>query len=305
MRCHLAFAIPLALLTPLAAQSGSSAMLEPAPSPAASADPLRSDWIEELRFAPAVTPADTRAPAIDARLGSGLAFAPLADRDKSYARLQVLVGGGTYEAEVLGSSDDTDANFVRLHFEGVGDGSFGGGLRFEGSVSDDDLAGAFEATEGELFLHATAVFGAEKAIVPVRFGLMLHDTHFEVDATDIKVDWASVGLRVEAEPEFLLVRDTDLEWGLFGRAGGCFGVTVISAEGTLPLIGFVDEDFESAMTGYDLEAGTRLAFEHFELQVSFLLRSLNYDESDPEGGVTIAELDTEFRGLLIGGAIVF
>ena len=227
----------------------------------------------------------------------------------STVRIELAFGGGTWEhttSGVAALTDDTDARYMRLGFEIIGRNDFGGGLRLEGTVSDDDLfvqsgGVAAEAGDGELFLHGTGVFGGgpdDVVRMPLRFGLFLRNYRIEERVGGNAIDWQSVGPRVEFEPELRLVGDEDVQWGLYARTGFCFGITSIDNDAST-------DTFDSTMFGFDFGLGTRLGLGPVQLDIGYLLRTHDVEESDYVGGAFIRAIDAEFRGVVVGAAIVF
>jgi hypothetical protein len=224
-------------------------------------------------------------------------------------RIDLAVGGGTWEhttSGVAALSDDTDAGYGRLGFEIIGGNDFGGGLRLEGTVSDDDLflgSGglATEASDGDLFLHGTGIFGGTQddlMRMPLRFGLFVRNYRIEEQVSSDSIDWTSVGPRIEIEPELRLVRGDDVQWSFYARAGGSFGVTTIETD-------LSSDSFDSTTLGFDFGLGTRLQLGPAQIDLGFLLRTQTVDESDDVGGLFIREIDAEFRGIVLGAAVVF
>lgn len=238
--------------------------------------------------------------------GSTIARSAPFDPSRPDARVYLHVGGGDFEHETSGSatvSDETSARLVRFGFEAFGEG-LGGGLRLEGMISDDDLfaetAGSpAEATDAELFLHFTGLIGdSQHTHIPARFGLFLRDYRFEEQSTGFEVDWASVGVRAEIEPDFELVRGDTVRWSLFGLLGLGFGFGNVSTD---------PETFDADTTvfTYDLGVGTRLQLSHFEVGLGLMRRATNFDESEDVGGLMFREVDTELTALFLTLGAVF
>lgn len=247
----------------------------------------------------------------DARREHDFAAAALADdrrRDSPGAprwRCELAFGGGDFEHETVGAptlQDETGGGYFRLGFEYLGPEDFGGGLRLEGTASDDDLflatAGSpAEIGDGELFLHGTGLFGDDAVRVPLRFGLSFRGYTID-DPTGADLTWASVGPRVELEPDFRLLGNEAVRWSLYGRLSGFAGFTAAESDPAT-------EDWTTTMVGVDVGVGTRLAFEHVQLGIGYLVRSHHAAESDTVNSTFLREFDAEMRGLELSFAVLF
>ena len=238
-----------------------------------------------------------------------LLLAPLAAQapEPARARFDVGVGfaGGTFEHRTDASARDdrTSGALLLLHGEATTAGGFGGGLRLESLVSDDDLfagtgSNEVEANQGTLFVHLTWRLQTERFVLPIRAGLLLDDYQLADQVTDLELDHLSAGGYFELAPSFTLAANDTLRWSLFATAGAGIAATTIDPDGD-------DEDYDASTTRYGLEVGTRVAFGRFELGVSGLGRWQSMGESDPENGTTIAGYDTEFVGVMVRGGITF
>lgn len=215
--------------------------------------------------------------------------------------VDIALGGGNLEHNVSGSSlfsDDTSAGYLRFGFEVLGQSGWGGGARFEGLATDDDLfasTGGVPSTnsDAEFFFHATKEFGGEQFRMPVRFGLFLRGYEQEANATGNTVTWSNVGPRLEFEPEFALVHGASLRWSLFAQLGAEVGYTKIETDPST-------DKYTSSMTALDLTLGTRLQFSAVELELGFRNRSLYFDRSDTVNAIAVPEIDIYERLLVIG-----
>jgi hypothetical protein len=61
----------------------------------------------------------------------------------------------------------------------------------------------------------------------------------------------------------------------------------------------VDDSFETDARAFGLEIGPRFRWSHFNAGISFLHRSVEFDESDPENGFFVFGVDTAFNGLAL------
>ncbi|MBL9077816.1 MAG: hypothetical protein JNL08_09945 [Planctomycetes bacterium] len=220
-------------------------------------------------------------------------------------RVQLGFGGGEFEHRTDGSNldDDTDAALLRFHFEGTTRRGFGGGVRFEGLASDDDLFedAGFNSSEARLssfLLHLTWRAQARRFSMPVRFGLWFNGYLLEDQVLDEDVSYGTLGPWLEVAPEFRLVDSRKFSWSLFAELGAGIGVTGIDVENDA-------NDYVSTTSAVALDVGTRLRGGPFELGLAFVNRWQSMDESDEEDGLVVLGYDTEFHGLLITCSAVF
>lgn len=220
-------------------------------------------------------------------------------------RVQLGVGGGELEHVTDGSllDDETDAGMFRFHFEGTSRRGFGGGLRFEGIASDDDLfadAGfnASEAQMSSLYLHFTYRAEAPRFSMPVRVGLWLNGYGLEDRVLGEEVTYGSIGPYIELGPEFRIVDRRSLSWSLYAEVG--LGVAATLAE-----VDNDNNDYHSATFALGAELGTRLRTGPVELGLAWVSRFQSMDESDPENGFVVLGYDAEFHGLLITASARF
>src|SRR6476659_9359740 len=111
-------------------------------------------------------------------------IAPLAAQDggrseRPDSRFHVGLGvaSGNFRFQTDGSNldDRTDAILYRLTFEGTSRRGFGGGVRFEGVGTDDDLFegtgfARSEANHGTVFAHFTYRLAEHRFAMPFRVG---------------------------------------------------------------------------------------------------------------------------------------
>jgi hypothetical protein len=231
--------------------------------------------------------------------------APAADSGLEVS-IDFALGAGRFDHDTEGSgtlSDRTSAGYFRLGFELMTASDWGGGLRIEGTGSDDDLfvssgAPAQEATDASLFLHFTGRFGSDAVDVPLRVGLFVRNYTIEEDLTGAEIQWSGFGPGLEVEPDLALIRGDTARLSLRGRLGLAVGVASIETEPAT-------EDFDSVMASFDAGLGLHLAFEHVDLGIGYLFRSLDVAESDDVAGLVIREIDSEFRGLVASLAVRF
>src|SRR5262245_45456865 len=221
-------------------------------------------------------------------------------------RLDFALGSGNWRHSTESAptlDDGTNAGYVRLGVEFLGQDNLGGGFRIEGIGSDDDLfrdsgGPPSEARDLDLFMHFTGVFGEDRFHMPVRLGLFLRDYYLEQNGTGHEIEWLRIGPRIDAEPDFALVMYEHTRWSLFSRLGFGFGATAIYTDPAT-------EDFTTTMTTVDFAIGTRLSIGHVQFEVALLDRAVRYDQSDVVNGTFVRRVDTEFQGLVIGGGVGF
>jgi hypothetical protein len=201
------------------------------------------------------------------------------------------LGAGTMDHEFVESDaqGSADAAFLGLQFEGVSARGFGGGVRVESIASDNfdkDLLGD-DASATELFGFFTYRYQTERFKVAVRPGLGLSLHSYNDDLVDVTIDYSTVFLRIEAEPEFTLIENPDLLWSVYGDLALGYGTTQIDSEGIVP-----DDDSSAALVGVDL--GTRLQLGRFLLGVGYVLRTLKIEDTD-----LYTTVENEFSGVQI------
>lgn len=220
-------------------------------------------------------------------------------------RVQFAGAGGelTHHTDNSLLDGESDAGMFRFDFEGVSRRGFGGGLRYEGITSDDDLfadAGfnPSEARMSSLYLHFTYRLTARHFAMPVRIGLWLNGYVLEDKVLGDEVTYGSIGPYLELAPEFRLVDKRSLSWSLYGQLGAGVAGTGIDVDND-------SNDYYSSTVAYGVELGTRLRTGPFELGVAYVLRGQAMDESDPENGLVVLGYESHFQGLLISATALF
>lgn len=211
----------------------------------------------------------------------------------------VAFGGGTMEHKTDGTDLDgkTSAGYFALGVEAMFSEKVGGGVRLEGSSSDDDLfedsipAAVGEAGDGELFLHGTAKLGSDESPLPLRFGLFFRGYGLTENLGGEEVNWSSFGPRLEFAPDIELSASDDFRWSLPARLGVGIGMSVVETEPET-------EQWDTTMAQFDVGLATRLQFSKIWFDVGYLMRRTNYAESDEVGGVAILGADSTFSGLV-------
>jgi hypothetical protein len=224
-------------------------------------------------------------------------------------RLHVELAAGTGRFELTTNNSPsrtghTDAGYVSLTLELIGEHDTGGGIRLEGMRTDDDLfldTGGIRSrgTDSDVFLFGTGLFGdGIETRVPLRLGLLARNLALKDLAADVSTEWQAVGLGFECEPDFALAHDGPVRWSLYGRFGFAFALATVS---TAP----ATFDADSKMRSVDVGVGTRLQFGAGELGVGWLYRAVSFDESAAVNGARFAAIDGHFSGLIATFALRF
>jgi hypothetical protein len=213
--------------------------------------------------------------------------------------------GGDLEHRTDGSDLDgkTDAALVRFHFEAVGRGGNGGGIRFEFLASDDALFddAGFPGIEAELlsfYLHFTHRVSTRHFQMPLRIGLLSNFYKLEEDLTDDAITYWSIGPYFEIAPEAIIIDKRQFSWSLYTELGAGAGATFIDVDND-------SNNYYSYTTFAGAEVGTRFRAGPMRFGIGFLGRWHWMDESDTEDGITVLGYDSEFVGFIISGSAVF
>lgn len=211
-------------------------------------------------------------------------------------------GVAVHETESSPLDDDTGGAFTRIRFEGVSERGFGGGLRFEQWVSDDDLfQGAFpatEATSSSFYAHFTYRMHDGDFTMPMRIGLLFNNYVLEEVVAPVEVEADTVAILFEVAPEIVVSRGATVTWSLYGELGLGGGSTEITATAT-------PGTFDSTASVWTLEAGTRLRFDIGEVGLAYVNHGVAFDESDPVGASFIRGFGGAFHGVMLTVGIVF
>ncbi len=213
----------------------------------------------------------------------------------------VAFGAGTMEHKTHGTAldDTTSAGYFALGAEAMFSERVGGGIRLEGSASDDDMfaeavpIATGEATDSELFFHGTALFGDEESPLPLRFGLFFRSYGLTQNLGGAELNWSSLGPRLELAPDLELAAGDGFRWSLPARLGVGIGMSVAETEPST-------EQWNTTMTHLDAGLASRLQFSQVWFDIGFLVRRTSYAESEDVVGVTILGADTTFTGLVLG-----
>lgn len=193
-----------------------------------------------------------------------------------------------------GGEGKTDANLFALQFEGYSTRGFGGGIRLEGIGSDSDLFASSglpdtEADLAELSLFFCYRLEKGRFRMPIRTGPTF--INYEIKFfDDSKAIYDTVGARVEVEPEFAFVQGPNTNWGLFANLGLGIGLTRIETSPST-----TDND-STALLG-KFEIGTRAQLGPVLMDLGYVFRQMNIDESDVVEGTFYRETDTTFSGV--------
>lgn len=232
---------------------------------------------------------------------------PAQDRRPPPPRFRASFGWsfGEWTHETDGSLLDgsADAGMFRAEFEGTSRKGIGGGLRFEGFGSDDDLfvGTGFPRTEARavsVYPHFTYRFQQRWFAMPVRVGVMSNTYWLHETFSDDDVRYWTIGPYFELAPEFSLVRSRHFAWSLYGEFGTGFGLTGIHIDGD-------PNDYTSGTAMFGLELGTRFRTGPMEVGLAYVGRFQSMAESDPEDGLVALGYDADFQGLLFTVGVVF
>lgn len=185
------------------------------------------------------------------------------------------------------STLDSDAWLGELGFEAIGR-TVGGGLRFGGFNSDDDLTATpltVESTGGGayFFPHLTIRPGGGRFRIPIRIGPEIRANTVDADgrnnvvSLDATTDALAVGAGFEVEPEFDIIRRNRFALSAYGRLHGGIGAATVNFETATN-----DTDFDTDATFFGGEAGVRMQLAKFMLSGGFMVHQTVYDVTDTE-----------------------
>lgn len=226
-------------------------------------------------------------------------------------RIEAGFGGGRYEHDTQGdngtASDTTDGGLFQLRAEFVGGLGMGAGLALEASGSDDDLFRESGIADGEgsttdLYLYFVGVPAESPSFrFPIRAGPYLHNVHLEENTTPTEIDWSSLGLRIEVEPEVWFLQQPGFALGIGGDLSLGAHWTSIDVESPL-----LPDDFDGNGATFGLGFGLRaLIDDTITAELGYLFRTTLEDQSDTEGGVAIRDATASFRGVVLGVGVRF
>ncbi len=218
--------------------------------------------------------------------------------------LTIAFGAGDETHETIGASPPLDGEVDSTYFRLGLAAADGGVLRFglEWMASDDDLFPTFAGEESSEMIDVEFLGGGEvrgrRARLQIMGGLTIHQLSLDFDPQT--VDWLGVGFRLAVAPEIALVASDDGESFLsaFGMLSGSFSVYDIDASTQ-------SETFTSTGTQFGVDVGLRVQAERFVASLSYVLRSMSVDDSDPAGGVFVREIDHEFSGIVASVGVRF
>jgi hypothetical protein len=234
-----------------------------------------------------------------------------AERAPANFYAEVAGAAGNYKHDTSGdggsASGDTDGRYLALRAEYVGGASIGGGISVEGTASDDQLfadAGSPDAkgSTGDVFVYFVGVPRAgDRFRIPLRVGPYFHRLELKEDSSSTKIDWDGIGLRIEASPEWWLLRRDDFSFGLAGDLSIGAHATSIDAKSS----GFSD-NFDG--NGWTFGAGLGVAAmfgNHVTSRLGYVYRTTNEAESDASNGIFVREATQTFRGVILAVGVRF
>lgn len=224
---------------------------------------------------------------------------------------EVAGAAGNYKHDTSGdggsASGDTDGRYLALRTEYVGDASVGGGISVEETASDDQLfadAGSPDAkgSTGDVFAYFVGVPRAgDRFRVPLRAGPYFHRLEVKEDSSSTKIDWNGIGLRLEASPEWWLLRQDAVSFGLAGDVSIGAHATAIDARSN----GFSD-NFDGSGWTFGAGLGVAAMFgNHVTSRLGYVYRTTNEAESDASNGIVVREAKQTFRGVILAVGVRF
>lgn len=191
--------------------------------------------------------------------------------------------------------DENPAELFRFRTGAEGRNGTGGGVDvkyfrpetdlFDGSTQRRDLGHA------DIHGFVSGRAGDGRFRVPIRFGPYYNGLFTERTATRQAANYHSIGLRLELAPEFALFRRHDRELAVFANLSAGAHLTAIDHEAT-------DEEYGSSGTTIGFEPGVRYRSGNLELSASYSAFETNIGQSDPERGVALPRVETEFTGVV-------
>lgn len=266
----------------------------------ASTAPQEPPKAEQPKAEPSKTEASAKAAAANPQEPAPTPPAEIAPETTGSLRIciDVAAGAGTLKQTTQNNSGrdgDTEAYYVRFGVEMLGSSGFGGGIRAEGVQSDDELlldtlGIRTTATDSELFLHGTGIYGDDDARTAIRLGVFTRTYDQKDKATDQRLEWSSFGLRLEVEPELTILHKDGLRWSGFGRGSIAMGLTTASSHPAT-------FDADASMLGLDVGIGTRVQIYGFEFGMGYNYRTLSLEQSETINGQAFAGVDMTYSGL--------
>lgn len=225
----------------------------------------------------------------------------------AHSTAQLGIGFGAYEVDIEdAASDSTGSAMFELAFESVPRTRFGGGARVRGVASDDDLdsdpsdglPGTGQASDAEWFLHGTYDGSEDAKRLPLRMGLGIRSFELEDSSSGESVTWASFGPRIEFAPMLPFHQTETAIFGFTGLLGLGYGITTIE-ESTSGV------EWDTTAVFFDFGFGLRGTFEKATVEFGYRYHSGSYDESEPEAGFLIRQIDTSFSGIAFSVGLTF
>lgn len=221
------------------------------------------------------------------------------------------IGVGDLEVDIDGGPrDETDALNYRLAGEFIG-GSFGGGVQFFGTHTDDDLQLGFappadgEFDAGGAYFHFTAMPSIrDRARFPIRVGPYFEFMGHRIDDAglgDSDVDHFLLGTKIEFMPEVDLIKRERFRLTIYGGAhiGPTWVVTDVQRRSPS-----VDEADTTDALMYGFETGVRINAGIFAGALLFMHRNIDIDSTNFDDVVyTEPGREYEFEGFMFLGGV--
>ena len=179
--------------------------------------------------------------------------------------------------------DETTARIFRLEGERVRR-STGGGASIEVISVNDDLhsnAAGINSSDTksiDFYAHVTVRPVARMFRMPIRIGPYLNILKQDTDGSDPDdIDYYSLGIRAEIEPEIDLVRTRNHSLSLFFNGHAQAGATTIDYRTRQ-----VDDEFQTSNWGVGIKTGLRVSMRRLHFQLAYLYSRRTFEESDEE-----------------------
>ncbi len=161
---------------------------------------------------------------------------------------------------------------VALEYMRTGDGLFAGELYNDGQQVRAADARA-DAIDCNPYLVWRPDVGAGWQL-PVHFGAFVDTLRVQHGGSPVRREWFGYGLRVAAEPTWLLADDGDTRWDLVGRIGGDVG----GARFRENFVGGRDEDQTLRLMG-EAGLGIRMTSGAFTGELDYRLRAIDFGDT--------------------------
>ncbi len=214
------------------------------------------------------------------------------------------VAGGDYEfRETELGKDESTANMVRLRAAGADEDGLGGGIDVKvfmtGNDFYDNTASVVNLNHSDFFVYLLTHASSGEVRIPVRIGTYLSAMGAEFEALSAaETEYSSVGIRVEIEPEVVVIEDDEFEASIFSQLSAGIHLTTIDDE-------FTGGEFESEGHTLGFEVGIRLVLDPVSVSASYIFHETTIRQSSTEFDIVIPRLETEFTGVQVSMGVKF